>query len=75
MLAYLAWLVLAATPLILGLVALIRADRQDIPKITRALAQWGRKSLSPDESPPALQPDDQAVTLKRIQGLDGQSPA
>jgi len=62
MLAYLAWLVLAATPLILGLVALIRADRQDIPKITRALAQWGRKSLSPNEGPPALQPDDQAVT-------------
>jgi hypothetical protein len=75
MLVYLVSLVLAATPLILGLVALIRADRQDIPKITRALAQWGRKSLSSDESPPAMRPDDQAVTLKRVQGLNDRPTA
>jgi hypothetical protein len=36
--------VVAATVLILGLVALIRCRREDIPAIVRALASWwGRK--------------------------------
>jgi hypothetical protein len=36
-------LVLVGTPLILGLVALIRGRREDIPAIIRALARWGRR--------------------------------
>jgi hypothetical protein len=66
MLAYLAWLVIAATPLVLGLVALIRADQRDIPKVTRALAQWGRKSLSPDESPPVPSADTPDTRTTRL---------
>jgi hypothetical protein len=36
-------LALAAVVLVLGLVALIRCDRADIPAIVRALAFWWRK--------------------------------
>jgi hypothetical protein len=43
MLELTAVLVLAGTPLVLGLVALIRGRREDIPSIIRALARWGRK--------------------------------
>jgi hypothetical protein len=43
MTAYLPALLIAATPLILGLVALVRGRREDIPAIIRTLARWWHK--------------------------------
>jgi hypothetical protein len=43
MFAYIPVVLLAGTPLVLGLVALFRGRREDIPSILRALARWGRK--------------------------------
>jgi hypothetical protein len=43
MIAYLPVLLMAATPLVLGLVALIRGRREDIPVIMRALTRGRRK--------------------------------
>jgi hypothetical protein len=43
MLAFIPVVVLAGTPLILGLVALVRGRREDVPAIMRALARWCRK--------------------------------
>jgi hypothetical protein len=43
MLAFIPVVLLAGTPLIIGLVALIRGRREDIPGIVRALARWGRR--------------------------------
>lgn len=40
MFAYLPLLLMAATPLVLGLAALFRGRREDIPAIMRALARW-----------------------------------
>jgi hypothetical protein len=38
------WFALVLAPwLVLGTVALIRADRRDIPEIMRWLSRWGRK--------------------------------
>jgi hypothetical protein len=55
-LAYLVGLVLAATPLVLELVALIRADRQDIPKIMRALCPMGQEVAGRAHRQPCYQP-------------------
>jgi len=45
MFAYLPVLLIAATPLVLGMIALLRGRREDIPAIMRALAQWWRPEL------------------------------
>lgn len=39
-------LVVCSVIFVLGLVALIRCCREDIPEIVRALASWWRKSAS-----------------------------
>jgi hypothetical protein len=40
---YIPLVVLGCTPLVLGLVALIRCRREDIPATLRALAHWRRR--------------------------------
>jgi hypothetical protein len=40
--AYLGGLALV-TLLVLGTIALLRADRKDIPEVVRWLSRWGRK--------------------------------
>jgi uncharacterized membrane protein HdeD (DUF308 family) len=41
--AYLPALSVAVTPLVLGVVALIRGRREDIPTIMHALTRWWRR--------------------------------